>query len=423
MNPTADQLSTSAQIEAVVFEAFELSPPSAEVLASEGALICNFPHCSAQIPSDEFRKPSFQHALADFLEKGSIEPLRCFQPLVTKAQTPVVESRDTASPGLITHLLIPLLESIGSPVDEDVTRLRKRVRDDVNIEAAELPWRRLPLWIALRIGIQRQLQLSLGNKAGRAHYKFLIVTVLVEILLECPGRLAPELTITLRAKICRRLAKLEQEKNSMPEVYGQLFNATTDFFKKSIMQATQLVNLAWEKFKRETTRPVPVLPTRADQQAQFLSLPNSRSYLQSVLESPHSQKKTPRSLQLPSLHDTTIEQVERFTDMYHRLAELESNIETREEPKLSKDFTLESFCEKLSDAILGLMNNVGAAYDSDPEQMSIFILSLFTLWVRLDKYIINIFPMILEYHPVFTPELLDTLHLPRAVGMRRLRDI
>ena len=78
MKSAADLLCNSAQIEAVVFEAFEISPLSAEVLASEGALICDFPDCSAQIPLLEFQKPSFQHALADFLEKGSIEPLRCF---------------------------------------------------------------------------------------------------------------------------------------------------------------------------------------------------------------------------------------------------------------------------------------------------------------------------------------------------------
>jgi hypothetical protein len=407
----------------VVFEAFETSPPSAEVLASEGNLICDFPDCSAQVPLDEFRKPSFQHALADFLEKGSIEPLRCFQALVTKAQTPIVESRDTGSPGLVTHLLIPLLESIGSPVDEDVPRLRKRVRDDANIDATEFPWRRLPLWIALRVGIQRQLQLSLGNEAGRAYYKFLITTLLVELLLQCPGRLAPELTMTLRAKICRRLAKLEQEKDESPEVYGQMFNTTTAFFKESIMQVTQLVTLAWEKFKRDTTRPVPRLPTRADQQAQFLTLPNSGSYLQSLLELPRSQKRISPSLQLPSLHDTTIEQVERFTDIYHQLTELESKVETRKEPQLTGDFTLDTLCEKLSDAILSLMSSVGAAYDADPEQMSIFVLSLFRLWVRLDKQMAKICPMILEYHPVFTPELLDVLHLPTTAGMRRLRDI
>ena len=423
INFAADVFYNSPQTEAVVFEAFEISPPSAEVLASEGTLVCDFPDCSAQIPLHEFRKPSFQHALAEFLEKGSMEPLRCFKAFVTKAQTPIVESRDTGSPGLVTHLLIPLLESIGSSVKEGVPRLRKRIRDDANIEATELPWRRLPLWIAIRVGIQRQLQLSLGNEAGRACYKFLIITLLVELLLECPGRLAPELTMILRAKICRRLAKLEQEKNRSLEVHNQLSSATTAFFEESITQVSQLVNLAWEKFKRDTTRPVPQLPTRADQQAQFLSLTNSGSYLQSVLESRRSQKRTSPSLRLPSLHGTTIEQIEQFTDKYHKLTELESKIERREEPQLTEDLTLDSFCEKLAGAILGLINSVGAAYDSDPEQMSVFVLSLFRLWVRLDKYMAKICPMILEYHPVFTPELLDALHLPTAAGMRRLRDI
>jgi hypothetical protein len=393
------------------------------VLASEGALICDFPECSAQIPLLEFQKPSFQLALAEFLEKGSMEPLRCFQPLAEKAKTPIVESRDTANPGLVTHLLIPLLESIGSSVDEHIPRLRKRVRDDANFEATAFPWRRLPLWIALRVGIQRQLQILLGNEAGRACYKFLMITLLVELLLECPGRLAPELTMILRTKICRRLAKLEQEKVASPEVYGQLFNDTTVFFRESILRVTQLVNLAWEKFKRDTIRPVPRLPSRADPQAQFLSLPNSGSYLQSVLELPRSQKRNRPSLQLPPLHDTTIEQVEQFTEKYRRLTELEAKIESMEEPPLTGYVTLESICEKLSDAILRLINSVGSAYDSDPEQMSVFILSLFKLWVRMDKHMAKICPMILEYHPVFPPELLDALHLPTIAEMRQLRNI
>jgi hypothetical protein len=422
-NRVADLFYDSAQTGAVVFEAFEISPSSAEVLASERALVRDFPDCSAQISLEKFLKPSFQYALADFLEKGSMEPLRCFQALVTKAHTAIVESRDTANPGLITHFLIPLLESIGSSGDEDAPRLRKRVRDDANIEATELPWRRLPLWTTLRVGIQRQLQISHGNKAGRACYKFLIVTLLTELLLECPGKLAPELTLTLRAKICRRLAKLEQEKEILPEVYGHLFETTTAFFKESIMQVTRSVNMAWEKFKRDTTRSVHRLPTRADQQALFLSLPNSGLYLQDVLGLPRLQKKTSPSLQLPSLHDTTIEQVEQFTNTYHRLAELENKIETREEPQLSGDLTLELICEKLSDAIFGLVNRVGTAYNSDPEQISIFILSLFRLWVRLDKCMVKTCPVLLQYHPVFTPELLDALHLPTVAEMHRLRDI
>jgi hypothetical protein len=423
MKSAADMFCNSAQIEAVVFEAFEISPPSAEVLASEGALICDFPDCSAQIPLLEFQKPSFQHALADFLEKGSMEPLRCFQAFVTKSQTPIVEPRDTGSPRLITHLLIPLLESIGSSVDESVPRLKKRVRDDASIEAAELPWRRLPLWMAIRVSIQRQLQLLLGSEVGRVYYKFLIITVLVELLRDCPGELAPELTMMLQAKVCRRLAKLEQQKNRSLEVHSKLSDTTAAFFEESIKQVTQLVSLAWEKFKRDTTRPVPLLPARADGQAQFLSLPNSESYLQSVLHLYRAQKRTLPSLQLPSLHGTTIEQVELFTDKYHQLAELESKIERKEEPQLTEDVTPDSSCERLADAILGLVDSVGAAYESDPEQMSIFILSLFRLWVRLDRYMAKICPMIRDYHPAFTPVLLDALHLPTAAEMRRLRNI
>lgn len=85
------------------------------------------------------------------------------------------------------------------------------------------------------------------------------------------------------------------------------------------------------------------------------------------------------SLQLPSLHGTTIEQVELFTDKYHQLAELEGKIERKEEPQLTKDLTPDSSCERLARAILSLVDSVRAAYESDPEQMSIFILSLFRL--------------------------------------------
>jgi hypothetical protein len=160
----------------------------------------------------------------------------------------------------------------------------------------------------------------------------------------------------------RRLTHIRSEKNELPELYCRLSNTTADFFKESIMQVTQLVDVSWEKFKRDTTQPVPLLPARADPQALFLSLPNSGSYLHSVLRLPRSMKRTSPSLQLPLLYDTTIEQVEQFIDTYHR-----------EEPQLTGNLSPELSCKKLSDAILGLMNSVGTAYDFDPKQISMFI--------------------------------------------------
>lgn len=413
----------SDQAKSVIFQAFELSPPSAEVLASQDALISDFPDCSAQIPLDVFQKPGFQQALADLLEKGSMEPLRCFQALATKAQTPVVESRDAAHPGLVSHLLIPLLEAIGSPAHEDIPRVRKRIRDDAIIKDTEFPWRRLPVWTALRLGVRRQLQSSLGNEAGRAYYKFLITTLLIEFLVECPGSLTPELAMILRAKICRRIAKLEQEKHVIPTVYGQLFNTTASFFKDSIVQVTELVHAGWEKFKRDSTRRIPKLPTRADDEALILSLPNSGSYLESVLRLPRLKERILPSLQLPPQLGTGIEEVEKFTTTCHQWAALESGIEKKEEPRLTKDLTLEMCCEKLSGAITNLIGSVGTAYDSNPEQYSVFILCLFTLWMRLDKHVAKICPMILEYRPVFTPELLDALHPRTTAELQLLREI
>jgi hypothetical protein len=170
--------------------------------------------------------------VAEFLEKGSIESLKDFQAHTTKAQTSIAESRDTASPALVTHLLIPLIEAIGSPANANIPRLRKRMRDDVNLEAVEFPRRRLPFWLVLRIFTQRQLRRCLLYEAGRACYMFMITTLLVELLTEYPGQVAPELTITLQAKICRRLAKLEQEKGTSPAVYDYLFTVAGPVFKE-----------------------------------------------------------------------------------------------------------------------------------------------------------------------------------------------
>ena len=252
-------------MDTVIFEAFEASPSSADVLAAENALQWDFPGRAAEIPLDEFFKESFQESLATFLEQASMESVNRFEARSAKAKASVIETRDTTDPALVTQMLMPLLEALGSSID--VPRLRKRVRDDVNIQNAELPWRRLPFWLVLRVATQRQLCLALGDETGRACYKFLICTVLAQLLDDCTGQLAPELTIMLTAKLCRRLAKLEIDKArvcSASAVYKQLFDSIGPLFKGIIKKVTEQVESAWAHFKRTITRPVPKLPSHAD---------------------------------------------------------------------------------------------------------------------------------------------------------------
>ncbi|KAM4058388.1 very large low complexity protein [Hirsutella rhossiliensis] len=185
----------------VIFEVFETSPLAKHVLESDNALEWDFPGRAAQITLDVFQQPSFQENLSRFLEQAAQEPLHRFAARANKAGATPVESRDTTDPGLLTQFLMPLLEATGHSVD--TIRVRKRVRDDVNIYKGESPWRRDPSWLALRVAVQRQLCLSMGNENGRASYKFLICAVLAQLLKDCAGKLSPGMTLVLRAKLCR----------------------------------------------------------------------------------------------------------------------------------------------------------------------------------------------------------------------------
>ncbi len=353
-----------------------------------------------------------------------MESLKRFAARSAKAKASVIEARDTTDPAVVTQMLMPLLEAIGSAVD--VPRLRKRVRDDVNIQNAEFPWRRLPFWLVLRVATQRQLYLALGNDTGRACYKFLICTLLAQLLEDSTSQLAPELAMMLNAKLGRRLAKLEMDKTRVPSAtadYKWLFDSVSPMLKEISEKATQQVESAWAKFKITIARPIPILPPRADEQALQLSLLNSEKYLKNLLTLPRAQRRDPASLHIPPLGDGTMEQVTKFTDRYFKLARLEGSIEKDRRLPPEPVADCQARCLELANLIIDLFTAVGDAYDSNPEQMSIFVLNLFDLWVQMDECAVKACPLLREYAIVFRPELLDVLQLPTLSCMQRLQSI
>lgn len=394
-----------------------------EVLATESALQWEFPGHAVEIPLDEFLGESFCEHLAAFLEQASSESLPRFRASSAKAKVSVIEARDTTDPALITQFLLPLLEAVGSSIEVPI--LRKRVRDDVNIENAELPWRRLPFWLILRVSIHRQLLFFLGNESGRACYKFLICTVLAQLLEDCADQMDPELTLLLRAKLCRRLAKLETDKSpaSSSIVYNHLFESVGPMLKEIIEEATYQVKSAWAKFKSSIARTIPRLPLRADEQSLHLSLPNSGKYFTNLMATSLSQKRGAASLHLAPSGNGTIEQVTEFTSKYFTLARWERSIETERKPLPESVIDCQARCAHLAKSIVDAFTVVGNAYDANPEQMSIFILNLFDLWVQMDQSVVRACPLLLDYAPVFTAELLDVLQLPTLLDMERLQNI
>ncbi|KAJ3565847.1 hypothetical protein NPX13_g7345 [Xylaria arbuscula] len=129
------------------------------------------------------------------------------------------------------------------------------------------------------------------------------------------------------------------------------------------------------------------------------------------------------SASLPEPLDKAVRQSQEFTNHVFCLTAMELRINHDDRSGLDTASAYEARCLQLAEQIDQVFTKVGTTYDSDPEHMSAMVLMLFTLWVRLDKYVIAACPLLGDYRPVFSPELLDVLQLPTISAMRRLQDI
>lgn len=304
------------------------------MLVSENALLQSFPGRACAVPETCFHNEDFQSSLAEFLEKASMETLNRLTAKTRKAGVEITEARDTTDPAMVTQLLMPLLESLGDTVQ--VEKFQKRVRDDVNIEVqsktgSALPFRRHPFWLILRVAVQRHLILSMGYRSGRALYKSLIAVVLAQLMTNVVGQLKPELTLLLRAKLCRRLAKLEQEKAEClgdNAVYESFFSSMGPWMEQTIQSVTSKMELVWEHFKKRTARHIEPLPPPHLVPPDHLrfQLRQSGAFLQELLRPAPEQKAQSSSFDPKRINDEVVKQVQKFTARYVKIAGLEEHI-------------------------------------------------------------------------------------------------
>ncbi|MCJ1350906.1 MAG: hypothetical protein MMC33_000887 [Icmadophila ericetorum] len=421
----------NTQGEGILFEAFEASLLRADVLASDHALQRDFPGCAVVIPVSQFDDASLQDNLAAFLEQASTESIKKFAAQARKAGSSVYESRDTADPALITQMLMTLLEANGRRTFPVL--LSKRIRDDVCwSEGGEKPWRRSALWLTIRVGIQRHLNTLFGGEAGRVHYKFFFALFLARFLEETRGQLSPEILQTINTKLCRRLAKLEAGKSrassTVRKIYEDMFTCFGPVFHKTIQGTISYIEEAWANFKAINRKFVPPLPLYAEQHDLYLSLPNSAAYLRQVLTEPLISSGRASRFILPTDCDVILAANKRspntFCHRYLALSKREAQCEELSH-SITPTFGLndESRCIELATSIISYLSAVGTAYDSNPEQKSIMILTILELWVAMDQCATRLFPLLTDYSPGFASEMLDVLQLPTFQDMCRLSKI
>lgn len=398
----------------VVFEVFETSPRNDDVLAAENALQWDFPGSAVAIPLVTFEDGAFQGSLATFLEQASLESTKMFAAHTFKAGADIHEYRDTSSPTMISSMLMAILEENGRRISTPL--LRKRVRDDISWHQARKPWRRLPYWLVLRVSIARYLSLVLGAEMGRFQYKFFICNTLATFLESAQASLQADQVHFLKTKLCRRLVKLDVDRGNvksagtLPDI-DILFGKLTPGINKIIDDATRRVATEWEAFKKAHARPIPELPKRASPADLNLPLELSGNMLRDLQTSwgkttrGHCRRwVAPEHFDLGSV---TNKHLSEFAQPLFHV--------TQQEMLLQDCPPNESLITYLQTAL--------PLFHGNPEQLSILILNAMEMWMRLDQTTCFQFPLLTDYHPVFTPESLNVLHLATYKDMVRLQAV
>ncbi|KAI1808649.1 hypothetical protein F4811DRAFT_569460 [Daldinia bambusicola] len=407
----------------ILFEAFEASPRRESVLASQ-TLSWTFPGTAVLVPSSVFYNDAFIESLSSFLEQASVEHTQKFSEYGRKAGHAVAEERGTPDPALITSLLTAILEANGRRISP--TLLRKRVRDDVCWFSSAVPWRRLPYWLVLRVGISRYLAMVLGGAHGRIHYKFMMCIIHSMVLNDTRDTIPLEDQAFLKTKLCRRLFKLDRDSLEQPqavqESYSLLNTALTSWFKRVIDATTTRISAAWEREKRNTTRPILPLPRKAPRQAQRLSLVASREYLTKARKRfqdtvPCMTPPTRITLQQPKVH------IQAFGSRLFGLFSKEEQLHVVSNNISTSSLSLSTQVRQLHKHILDYMDQIDGCYENNVDQKSIMLLTILETWMSLDKAACSMFPLLHDFHPAFTSRLIEVLRLPLLSDMTRARKV
>lgn len=412
----------------IIFEAFETSATCDKVLASENALLWDFPGQAAALPTKIFMEDSFQDGLATFLQQASLESICQFAAVTLKAAAPLPEIRDSPHPTLVSEVLMTLLKAIGRA--HTSTLLRKRVRDTVSFNNAPRPWRRSPFYLVLRVSMQRKLYKDLGPEVGRLYFKTTLCLFLSHFVDDSHRFLTHEMSHYLRTKLGRRLAKLEVDRDRVHGAKSQhehLFRSLRPIFDTSLSTVDLYLKDQWSQQKTQLRRPISPLPGRAGPADLQLTLPLSRLYLEKMLQDKLMQKPAHQqtAAELLGTWESSNSATRPITKDLARqiaLANFEES-EVLSAKSLGNHLSTYQACANISETITTYIDKVGETYNEFPLQKSQMLLHIMELWISLDKLTVSKYELLENFHPHFEPTMLDDLQLLGYEDMARLRRV
>ena len=396
-----------------IFESFEASPKAEDVMTTQGKLICSYPGPAIEIPNAVFEDEGFLSELANFLVRMNHDILDA-APTSRKALSTVLEARDTTHPRYITELLTGILRSVGRPTD--ITRITKRVGDDVVANNSKLPWRRSPLWLLIRVSIRISLDRStLGQDTYKKFMLFFMCCLANEkICANFPN----DLLHCMSAKLSRRLRKLG---SSAPDWLSHTVLETCTSLRS-------ILEKRWRQVQDAQRKSPPWTPSQLDLTRDIeLSLLGSRARncLARHIINPFDTPFNPNHCRRGSLDDFLSSDGAFFEESYRTepcvaLYDVERAVEQGIDGWVDRVVNNDEACVKLE--ILGNKYSSSAlrTYTDNPELSSVMLLTTIELWVALDKIAIKETPMLADYSPEVPTSLLEHLLLCKTGNLRRL---
>ena len=410
---------------AILFESFEVDPPNAEIMGTIGRVRRVFPDPAIKVPDETAMDPSFQQELISFLVQMGVDVLEDSAASTRKANSDVLEERDTADPHFITELLTAILRGLPGSRPLAVEQIEKHIRNDILWKDAHKPWRRSSLWLIARVALQTTLERFLGQ-AGTTEFKAFMIFLMSAIPLyqDCTD-ISSDSLFCMRAKLARRVCKLS------PKAPKFVISEAT----KAVDGISSILNARWRDLQSQYNQAPVWTPRTLDIKAdtQF-SLVHSKEYIRNRL----SQAQIPSS---PKLFQPTesprlshiLENLQTFTVAKLREAFLKEpmtsliDIETFVAKKLDDwvELHLDSApaCGTLSDCLEFYAESASIHYKGNPENESIKFLTLFQLWVALDRLVTKQIPLLLDYSPEVPETILDPLLITDPLFIQRLLDV
>ncbi|KAK6500898.1 hypothetical protein TWF506_003658 [Arthrobotrys conoides] len=417
-----------------IFESFEASCLADAVSECRRRLKCSFPGPSIATKLSIFEDERFIDSLSEYLSftDGSA------------ADNPdgkggTVNDIGATNPSFITHLLTNIIRGVGRPDNARETKICKRVGDAV-LGAEASVWRRSPLWLVVRVGLQSTLKLE--TRHGVDWYKCFQVYFMSKILQKALDLdlVTQDILYIMGAKIARRRQKLS---GTVPEFVKAEVTSTVELLSKKLQRR-------WKQFYTFEAKQISWSPGSLEVAADCkLKLATSGDYLVSVIDGttsltsselaqrPFIPGKYFRITDPLSLKEGRLK-AELLNASKKDLAVILMDIESWVDTGIDAHATLyqrrrdnrPEFQQSQKDAVIQLgqlfddyFRFAVQEYEGNPENLSVAFLTGFEIWVAMDKITTSCTPLLARYHPEIQGKHLNNLVLPSRRQMERLAAI